>query len=430
MAEGSGTRGPTNVGQPRKQPPGEYDPEPPVLVVVVGHIENQPASNVVIIMSDVVVIGAGVFGVWTAYHLANAGASVTLVDAYGPGNSRSSSGDESRILRCGYGSAEIYSRFARRSRELWCELDARDGSTLPLWHSCGVLWLSPAGDKYATDTLSTLRRGQYPVEVLERGVFESRYPHLLSDGDELRMIEPEGGVIMARRSVQALAAGLSRKGVALRSGRALKPSASGRVSSVRLTDGTELDGDRFVFACGPWLPVVFPDVLGSRIVPTRQVVVYFGTPAGDDRFGATHTPALIDFAAGLYAIPSLENRGLKVGIDTHGPRFDPDSGERVVDRESMTQARAWLARRLPALSDAPVVESRVCQYENTASGDFLIDRHPDHENLWVVGGGSGHGFKHGPAVGEYVAHLISTHAAPDARFALRGADPPGTRIIR
>ena len=380
-------------------------------------------------MSDVVVIGAGVFGVWTAYHLANAGAIVTLVDAYGPGNSRSSSGDESRILRCGYGSAEIYSRFAMRSRELWCELDERERSALPLWHPCGVLWLAPAGDPYATDTLLTLRRGEYGVEVLDHDAIRSRYPHLAADEFGLLFLEPRAGVIMARRSVQTLAAGLSRRGVTVRPGRALKPSAARRVSAVRLIDGTELGGDCFVFACGAWLPVVFPELLGPRITPTRQVVMYFGSPAGDDRFGASRTPAIIDFASGLYAIPSLENRGIKVGVDTHGPRFDPDTGERTVDPESIARARDWLALRLPALAGAPIVESRVCQYENTASGDFVIDRHPDHDNLWIAGGGSGHGFKHGPAVGEYLAQLISTSTQPDARFALHGANAAGQRVV-
>lgn len=380
-------------------------------------------------MSDVVVIGAGVFGVWTAYHLANGGAKVTLVDAYGPGNSRSSSGDESRILRCGYGSAEIYSRFARRSRELWCALDARDGSALPLWHPCGVLWLAPDGDPYGTDTLTTLQRGDYGVEELDDAAIRSRYLHLGVNGAGLFFLEPQAGVIMARRSVQALAAELSGKGVTVRAGRALKPSTPGHVSSVRLIDGSELRAEQFVFACGAWLPLVFPEVLGSSITPTRQVVMYFGTPAGDDRFGASQTPALIDFASGLYAIPDLENRGVKVGIDAHGPRFDPETGDRIVDAESIGQARAWLARRLPALADAPMVESRVCQYENTASGDFLIDRHPDYDNVWVAGGGSGHGFKHGPAVGEYLTHLMVTNAAPDPRFAVHGSSAAGHRVV-
>jgi glycine/D-amino acid oxidase-like deaminating enzyme len=183
-------------------------------------------------------------------------------------------------------------------------------------------------------------------------------------------------------------------------------------------DGTEQPGARFVFACGAWLPAVFPELLGQRITPTRQVVVYFGTPPGDDRFTATRMPAWIDFAAGIYGIPDVEHRGVKVGLDTHGARFDPDTGDRTIDRESIETARGWLRRRFPILADAPVVESRVCQYENTSTGDFLIDRHPDHENVWIVGGGSGHGFKHGPAVGEYVTHLMTTNTSPEVRFAL------------
>ena len=321
-------------------------------------------------VSDVVVVGAGVFGVWTAFHLANAGATVTLVDEYGPGNSRSSSGDESRILRCGYGSAEISIRFAMRSRELWRELDEREASALPLWHPCGVLWLAPAGDPYATETLSTLQRGAYGVEVLDHDAIRSRYPHLVADEFGLLFLEPQAGVIMARRSVQTLAVALSRQGVIVRPGRALKPSAARRVSAVRLSDGTELGADRFVFACGAWLPAVFPELLGPRITPTRQVVMYFGSPAGDDRFSASRTPAIIDFASGLYAIPDLENRGVKVGVDTHGPRFDPDTDERIVDRQSIGLARAWLERRLPALAEAPVVESRVCQYRTHRAVTF------------------------------------------------------------
>jgi monomeric sarcosine oxidase len=364
------------------------------------------------------VIGAGAFGAWTAHHLSRAGARVTLVEAYGPGHSRSSSGDESRILRYGYGTDEIYSRFARRSREQWRELDERNNSGLSLWHPCGVLWLAPDGDAYVADTRATLQRGGYPLELIDNATLRARYPQLNAADVRSAMLEPEGGVVMARRSIQALASELSHAGVLVIRGRALKPAPHGRVSSLQLTDGTTLGGDTFVFACGAWLPAIFPELLGQRIMPTRQVVMFFGTGAGDDRFSATRTPAWIDFVSGIYGIPDLEGRGLKVGIDAHGAPFDPDAGDRIVDATSIETARAWLRRRFPGMGDAPLVESRVCQYENTATGDFLIDRHPDHENVWLVGGGSGHGFKHGPAVGEYVAGLIAGDTAPEGTFAL------------
>jgi sarcosine oxidase len=123
-----------------------------------------------------------------------------------------------------------------------------------------------------------------------------------------------------------------------------------------------------------------------------------------------------------YALPDIESRGFKIALDRHGPEFDPDCGSRVVTSDSVDHVREYLRKHIPDLADAPVVETRVCQYENTWNGDFLIDRHPGYENVWVAGGGSGHGFKHGPAVGEYLSGLIlsSGKDAPEPRFSLAG----------
>ena len=87
--------------------------------------------------------------------------------------------------------------------------------------------------------------------------------------------------------------------------------------------------------------------------------------------------------------------------------MDPDTTDRLVSDETVQQMRDYLAQRFPALAAAPVVDGRVCQYENTSNGDFIIDRHPERQNVWFAGGGSGHGFKHGPAVGEYVARVLA-----------------------
>jgi glycine/D-amino acid oxidase-like deaminating enzyme len=176
-----------------------------------------------------------------------------------------------------------------------------------------------------------------------------------------------------------------------------------------------------VFACGPWLPKLFPDLLGSRIFPTRQEVLFFAPPAGDARFAPGRFPTWIDFTDPRvpYGFPDIESRGLKLAFDRHGPEFDPDSAgsnDRLVSSASIEEARVFLAERFPALREARLAETRVCQYENTSNGDFLIDRHPDLENVWLVGGGSGHGFKHGPAVGEYAANLIMGKGAAEKRF--------------
>ena len=376
---------------------------------------------------NIAVVGAGAFGTWCAHYLQAAGDHVTLIDAYGPASARASSGDESRIVRCGYGPDTIYSEWARRSLVRWRELFDRLGSEeqAPLFYRCGVLWLARGDDPYTQATWETLQKDRHPVMWLDPVHLRARFPHIVADDINLGLFEPECGVVMARRAVQLLTADLERRGARLLRGRVTVPRAEQNLTHVRTIDDRELRADAFVFACGSWLPKVFPAVIGDRIRPTRQVVIYFGTPPGDDRFGPAHTPAWVDFAAGIYGVPDLENRGLKVGIDRHGPPFDPDSDDRIVDTASVEFARAWLRRRMPAMGDAPVAESRVCQYENTATGDFLIDRHPELENVWIAGGGSGHGFKHAPAVGELVAGLVHGTVDTERRFTLatKGTQP-------
>jgi sarcosine oxidase len=194
---------------------------------------------------------------------------------------------------------------------------------------------------------------------------------------------------------------------------------------VETTDGRRLEADAWVFACGPWLPRLFPRAVGPRIRATRQEVLYFGVPAGTLDYSASRLPVWIDFAAGLYGIPDLDALGFKVGIDRHGPAVDPDALDRTVAADVVQHTRGWLRTRFPGMADAPFVDGRVCQYENTTSGDFLIDRHPTWPDCWIAGGGSGHGFKHGPSVGRHVAALIDGRAVVDQRFALgaKGATP-------
>jgi glycine/D-amino acid oxidase-like deaminating enzyme len=220
------------------------------------------------------------------------------------------------------------------------------------------------------------------------------------------MLEPDSGAILARRAVQRVVQAAVEAGVDY------------RVEKVEAAGKPVVDAGTFVYACGAWLPKLFPDLLQGRIHPTRQEVFFFGAAAGDRRFAPPAMPICIDFGGEVYGIPDLENRGFKAGPDRHGPAFDPDSGERVVTAEGIAAARRFLAQRFPALKDAPLIETRVCQYENTSNGDFLIDRHPEMENAWLVGGGSGHGFKHGPALGEYVAARILEGGAPEHRFTL------------
>ena len=382
---------------------------------------------------DIAVIGAGVFGAWTAYQLNRAGAAVVLVDAYGPGNSRASSGGESRVIRMGYGPDEIYTRMAQHSMVLWQTLL---GSS-EIFQRSGVLWLAKEHDSYCEATLETLTRANVRLEKLNRDELASRYPQFEFEPVAWGILEPDSGVLLARRAVQAVVdrarengvtylneAVLPLEGLTKREERRANSGAfenreTEKVDSIGTVSGNKIFAREFVFACGPWLPKLFPFLLGGLIRVTRQEVFFFGVPPGDDQFGPERMPAWIDFNNLIYGIPSLDHRGFKIAIDAHGPQFDPDTGERIASSEGLAAVRAFLRQRIPRMADAPVTETRVCQYENTSNGDFLIDRHPDFENIWLVGGGSGHGFKHGPAVGEHVAGLLSRDCQVEPRFSLQ-----------
>jgi sarcosine oxidase len=381
---------------------------------------------------DIAVIGAGVFGAWTARRLARHWKSVLLLDSWSPGHSRSSSGGESRIIRMGYGADELYTRMAMRSLPLWQELF--EESRQPLFHRTGVLWIGRPGHAYSEATRDTLQRAGVPIELLSAADITRRYPQLhLGDADAFGIFEPRSGALLARRAVAAVVKQAVEHGVAYLTGAVEPPPlGGGTLSSVRLANGQAIAAAVFVFACGAWLPKLFPGLLGRRIYPTRQEVFFFAPPAGSQLFSPPHLPVWIEFAdpRGPYGFPDLEGRGLKLAFDRHGPAFDPDSGDRLIGAEAVASARAYLAERFPALCDAPLTESRVCQYENTANGDFLVDRHPDFSNVWLAGGGSGHGFKHGPAVGEYLAARILEGGLPERRFSLATkGEAPGRTVF-
>jgi sarcosine oxidase len=376
---------------------------------------------------DVAVIGAGVFGAWTALHLARRGKHVILIEAYGPGHSRSSSGDESRIIRMGYGADEIYTRWSQRSLAEWKELFAANG--LALFHETGVLWLAGSNDARVKETRLALRKSGVPFENLDLAGLRARFPQIGFDGIYEGVLEPQSGVLVARRAVAATVAEAIRLGVTYAHALVESPKGKGALHSVKTNDGDEISAGQFVFSCGAWLGKLFPEILKQRIFVTRQEVFYFGLPPGDTRYSPPTLPTFLFQNDESYGMPDIENRGLKIALDRHGVAVDPDTQSRVVSEKSAQEMREYVARRFPALKDAPIAETRVCQYENTSNGDFLIDRHPEMENAWFAGGGSGHGFKHGPAFGGYVTSQLLGEAPAVPRFSLSTKETVQSRAV-
>jgi len=365
---------------------------------------------------DFAIVGAGCFGAWCAHELIEAGYKVALIEMHGPAHSRASSGGESRIIRMGYGPDELYTRWSVQSLREWQALSQR--LRAPVFHRTGMLWLAGADDTYVRQTQATLRGAGVAQQRLSRDELAQKFPQIHNEDIAWALWEPGSGVLMARQAVQALVTDCLGRGLAYRHARVLPPTDAVPLDGIVATDGTRISAGAYVFACGPWLPKLFPELLAQRIFPTRQEVYFFGTPPGDDAFGVPAMPAWFHHPELVYGVPDIEHRGFKISIDKHGPAFDPDDGLRLPDGGGLAAARAYLERRFPKLKNAPVTESRVCQYENTANGDFLIDRHPGNERVVIAGGGSGHGFKHGPAVGAYVARLLTANLPPEPRFAL------------
>ena len=367
---------------------------------------------------EVVVVGAGAFGGWTALELARRGARVTLADGWGPGTSRASSGGETRVIRAAYADT-LYTRMAQRALALWQENERALGQAL--FRRTGVLFMAQrAGMDFLTTSTRNLETLSVPHEVLDVEALARRYPQITLDGIEGAVFEPESGCLLARRACAAVADALVAEGGRyVRQHARPRGIANGAMNGVQLEDGSVLTADVYIFACGPWLGTLFPDVLGKLISVPRQEVMFFGTPPGEHRYDEGQLPIWADFGERLwYGIPGNENRGFKIADGTPGPVFDPTTGDRTVSEAGIRAARDYLARRFPALARAPIVESRVCQYPLTSDGHFIVDQHPAASNAWLVGGGGDHGYKHGPALGEHAAQRVLGEIEAEPKFLL------------
>jgi glycine/D-amino acid oxidase-like deaminating enzyme len=358
--------------------------------------------------SHIVVVGAGAFGGWSALYLLRTGYKVTLVDAWGPGNSRSSSGDETRVIRSTYGNNQFYFNLNVRALQLWKEHEARWKKKL--FQNKGVIWFCYGKENPLIDESIPFAKAHgmeyekwLPAEVSQR------YPAIHSSDLHHVFFDPYGGCLRAREACQAVHKAFGEEGGIYVQAMATPGSfKTARLTDIKLSNGNTLKADLFLFACGSWLGKLFPDVLGKIITCSRQEVYYFGVPpAKAEQFDKMPVWVDVDGKDFYYGIPGNSFRGFKIGVDKRGPAFDPTSGDHLPDEQVLQHARQFIAHRFPELKEAPLVESRVCPYENSPDGNFLFDQHPEFSNVWFLGGGSGHGFKHGPALGEMVSQILS-----------------------
>jgi glycine/D-amino acid oxidase-like deaminating enzyme len=376
----------------------------------------------------IAVIGAGAFGAWSALYLLRGGACVTLLDAWGPGNSRASSGGETRVIRGSYGPGQPYTKLAARAIELWKEHESQWKQKF--FFPIGVLWMVEGEGAFERGSLPSLNDAGIPFEQLPLNEMAHRWPQINFENVSWGIYEPHSGYLLARASVEAVVNRFASEGGQYRRAAvAAQGLDSGDWKDLSLSDGSLLAADQYVLACGPWLGQLFPRTIGPHFISTKQDVFFFGTPASDPRYNEEQIPVWADHSGRfMYGIPGNQGRGFKMADDTRGPEFNPTSGHRFFSEDRLSEASRYLSYRFPGMKDAPLLETRVCQYENSTDHNFIIDRHPANQKVWIVGGGSGHGFKHGPALGEMVARLVLKDETADAvyqleRFAQKNAKP-------
>ena len=347
-------------------------------------------------MDSVVIVGAGTFGASLAWWLAREGARVTLVDQFAPGDRRATSGGETRLIRCGHGADAHYTASARRARTLWRELEAESGADLLI--ECGLVWFARRADGWEAASEQTMRAQDIPVERLGADEGAGLFPSFRGEDLEFLLHEPEAGVLRAQLAIQTLAAQAAAHGARVVRGRAT-PEAD-----AVLVGGERLEADAVVWACGGWLSALFPDLV--TLTTTRQDLFFLG---GGEAW--TRAPGWVDYDGAVYGTGDVAGLGVKGAPDFEGPPLPPDAELPPVDPANERWIRDYCARRFPALADAPLKGSTSCRYELSPDSHFVAAPHPQHPAVWLLGGGSGHGFKHGPAMAERMA------------AALRGGEP-------
>jgi sarcosine oxidase len=346
-----------------------------------------------------VVVGAGVFGSSLADALSGRGWEVTLVERYAPGNARSSSGDASRLLRQAHGRGNAtdkwYASMAGEARSRWLAVSQEEDREL--FSETGALWLAHTEDGWERRAEEVLRSVGAPVEMLSPTSVSDLVPSMQAKDLLFALHEPRAGVLRAAEAVRVLAQRAMRQGARLIRGTAVPAGDSVRVN------GRTLSADRIVWACGAWLGTLFPTEAPIRA--TRQDVFYWDTPPT-----WSLTPAWADQDHGIYGLPDLDGQGAKILRHRPGRRVAADRFSREPDLSAAAAVSRYLRTRFRGLAPLRILRTHVMQYELTPTEDFLVGPVPGAERTWLMGGGSGHGFKHGPALAAHLTDVLEGKA--------------------
>ncbi len=362
--------------------------------------------------SEVLVVGAGIAGVMTALSLRRRGYQVTLIDRWEPGHPRASSTDYSRIIRSIHGSDQLYTKWVREARTRWMELQAQMNRSL--YVECGALIIATEGrSQWEDSTLETFDKLSVPYFKFDVDELRVRFPQFDFKNVAYGIYEPESGLLMAHRAVVETASLFQREGGRIIRGRVYTDDFE------RLyLNGSPLEADLIVVTAGPWLRDLFRRTLGPHLQVVRQNIIYTSTPDSEAMFDCQNMPCWVDHGYQAYGTSSVEGSGVKAAIAWTEAIIDLDNDDRVVDEATFNRTRLYLQNRFPKLVNQKAVDQKACQIAMTSDTHFIVDFHPEYDNVLIAGGCSGHLFKHGPVFGDFVAGVGLKEYGADQRFKL------------
>ena len=370
----------------------------------------------------IAVIGSGIWGACTAYHLNQAGADVDLYDMWGAGNSRSGSGGASRIIRLAYGDDKIYTELTNNSFDFWEKLSKE--SERKLYDECGMLWLVSQDDNsYITKSKKHIENTGNKIEEISKKEAKEKYPLINFDDINEIYFEKRAGALMASRCCKQVVRKFKKNGGKIFLGEVkIDEKNLDKKNSITI-NGSMIEADKFVIACGPWNRKLLPEMLEDTTYISRQEVYYFGVPNSKAyEYNLDKIPCWLDLNANnpsYYGIPFHLNKGFKIAYDERSTIFDPDTSDRIPLPELVNRTKSYIYHRFPDLKNIPIAETRVCQYENSLDGNFIMNYHKKNNKVLVLSGSSGHGFKLGPGLGEIVKNILLNYEKIPIEFDLK-----------
>ena len=356
-------------------------------------------------MYDVLVVGLGAVGSATVYELAARGASVVGIDAFSPPHTLGSTHGRSRIIREAYFEHPSYVPLVQRAFARWAALEKASGAAL--YRRTGGLSIGLPGCELVEGVMRSAREHALEVETLSRDALAARFPAFALDPDMVGVFERNAGMLAPEECIRAFLTAAAAHGAQLRTGERVETIRRTGAGFLASNQRTQVEARRVVLCAGAWsTPLLASLGIDIPLVVTRQTMHWL------ERRGDAHLRSPQRFPVTLidhgndrvfYAMPDTGD-GLKAAIHHEGDETTPDVVERAILPSDTQPVQALAERFLPAVA-APIAESVVCLYTNTADHDFAIGIPRAAPGIVVVSACSGHGFKFASAIGEAAAQL-------------------------